>query len=55
MDFGGVIADFFGLIWFSYYIFIYCILIICLQFFDIWGGSIISINEDFTALEYKKV
>ncbi|GAG66764.1 unnamed protein product [marine sediment metagenome] len=48
---GGVIAGlFFGLIWFSYYIYIYCILIICLQFFDIWGGTIISayIYDEFT-------
>ena len=48
---GGVIAGlFFSLIWFSYYIYIYCILIICLQFFDIWGESIVNayIYDEFT-------
>ena len=48
---GVVIAGlFFGLIWFSYYIYIYCILIICLQFFDIWAETIIKafIYDEFT-------
>lgn len=41
---------FLGLAWFSYYIYIYCILVIFLQFFDIWGGSTINayIFDEFT-------
>ena len=41
---------FLGLAWFSYYIYIYCILVIFLQFFDIWGVSILNANifDEFT-------